>query len=305
MRTGAARIALGARAAGAAGLCILPVGLTFPDKIALRSKVLVQVGEPIELDTDLGRFVAEGEPTDDTNHRAVEALTAEIDHRLRSVSPDFADVEEWLTLDRAAEVTLRATGTGEPTLAARAALARRLGHARAGERAAVRRAVADYTLDCSLAQVTDRDVGPEGDRLLVVRRLVLPAVAVFVALPLLLTGLLVNLVPFLAVNLASLRTRTPVTKGTVRLLTSLVLFPLTWITAAVVTVDGAAAVAGTAALLAVGGFGAMIAIEGLVGFVRSLSAWRGRVERAALLERLRERRAEVVAAVTAATGADA
>ena len=48
LKTGAARIALGARAAGADGLAIVPIGLTFPDKVALRSSALVQVGEPID-----------------------------------------------------------------------------------------------------------------------------------------------------------------------------------------------------------------------------------------------------------------
>jgi glycerol-3-phosphate O-acyltransferase / dihydroxyacetone phosphate acyltransferase len=41
IKTGAARIALGARAAGATRLAIVPVGLTFPDKVALRSSALV------------------------------------------------------------------------------------------------------------------------------------------------------------------------------------------------------------------------------------------------------------------------
>jgi hypothetical protein len=67
----------------------------------------------------------------------------------------------------------------------------------------------------------------------------------------------------------------------------------------VVIVDGAAAVLGTATLLAVGGFVALVAIEGVVGIARSLAAWRGRVDRSAPLGRLRLRRAEVVAAVTA------
>ena len=44
IKTGAARIALGARAAGANDLVVVPVGLTFPDKVALRASALVQIG---------------------------------------------------------------------------------------------------------------------------------------------------------------------------------------------------------------------------------------------------------------------
>ena len=79
IKTGAARIALGARAAGAGSLAIVPVGLTFPDKLALRSSALVQVGEAIDLDT----AVAEG--VDASDVEAVRHLTALIDAGLRDV----------------------------------------------------------------------------------------------------------------------------------------------------------------------------------------------------------------------------
>ena len=50
VRTGAARIALSARASGIHGVTIVPVGLTFDDKLALRSRVLARIGDPIDLD---------------------------------------------------------------------------------------------------------------------------------------------------------------------------------------------------------------------------------------------------------------
>ena len=51
VKTGAARIALGARAAGVAGITILPVvGIHYENKAAFRSRVLVASGEPIDLD---------------------------------------------------------------------------------------------------------------------------------------------------------------------------------------------------------------------------------------------------------------
>src|SRR5690606_7658424 len=70
IKTGAARIALGARAAGAEQVAVVPVGITFPDKIALRPSALVQVGEPVDLDSVVPP------PAGDDDHGAVTHLTA-------------------------------------------------------------------------------------------------------------------------------------------------------------------------------------------------------------------------------------
>jgi 1-acyl-sn-glycerol-3-phosphate acyltransferase len=48
LKTGAARIALGAAKEGAA-VRIVPVGLTYEDKHLFRSEVLIEVGTPIEV----------------------------------------------------------------------------------------------------------------------------------------------------------------------------------------------------------------------------------------------------------------
>ena len=85
LRTGAARIALdGARRAGIRGLQIIPIGLNFERKEKLRSRVLVQVGEPIDVDA--------WAPND--NRTAVEELTAEIEARLRAVTLNFASADD-------------------------------------------------------------------------------------------------------------------------------------------------------------------------------------------------------------------
>ena len=87
IKTGAARIALGARAAGARDVAIVAVGLTFPDKVSLRSSALVQFGLPVDLDV----VAPDGVGPDDTD--AVRQLTGVIDRGIRAVSPDFPDVE--------------------------------------------------------------------------------------------------------------------------------------------------------------------------------------------------------------------
>ena len=50
IRTGLARIALGAQAAGVTGIVIVPVGILYESKFKVRSRALVRVGEPIEVD---------------------------------------------------------------------------------------------------------------------------------------------------------------------------------------------------------------------------------------------------------------
>ena len=84
LRTGAARIALEARDEGGVhGLEIVPVGLTFERKQTPRTRVLVQVGEPIVLD----RWAISGDS-------AVSALTEEIDARLRTVTQNYETVDD-------------------------------------------------------------------------------------------------------------------------------------------------------------------------------------------------------------------
>ncbi len=79
LKTGTARMALQARTSGVGGLAIVPVGFVFEDKSTPRTRVLVEVGEPLSIDTWTG--------VDDTD--AVSRLTAEIDRRLRAVTMNY------------------------------------------------------------------------------------------------------------------------------------------------------------------------------------------------------------------------
>jgi glycerol-3-phosphate O-acyltransferase/dihydroxyacetone phosphate acyltransferase len=84
LKTGAARVALEARDEAQVGnLHIVPVGLTFERKEAPRTRVLVQIGEPIALDY----WRADGE-------MAVSRLTEEIDSRLRRVTLNYETVDD-------------------------------------------------------------------------------------------------------------------------------------------------------------------------------------------------------------------
>jgi hypothetical protein len=139
LKTGAARIALQARDAGVRDLVILPVGLVFENKAEPRTRVLVEVGEPL----DLSAWVL---PSDGT---AAESLTAEIDRRLRAVTINFSSIDhasdvvtvsrlladagdepqslggaapfvETVTLTRRTDAVRHSLGEAEPALAARA-----------------------------------------------------------------------------------------------------------------------------------------------------------------------------------------
>ncbi len=83
LRTGASRIALQARDAGVRGLRLIPVGLTFERKDTPRTRVFVQVGEPIEVD-QWPRVDAEQD---------ARAMTAELDKRLRAVTLNFESAD--------------------------------------------------------------------------------------------------------------------------------------------------------------------------------------------------------------------
>jgi len=84
LKTGAARVALEARDEAQVGnLHIVPVGLTFERKEAPRTRVLVQIGEPIALD----HWRAQGET-------AVVQLTEEIDSRLRRVTLNYETADD-------------------------------------------------------------------------------------------------------------------------------------------------------------------------------------------------------------------
>jgi 1-acyl-sn-glycerol-3-phosphate acyltransferase len=100
LRTGAARMALEAQAAGANGLRVLPLGLVFEEKERPRSRVLVRIGEPLEIDAWRA-----------AHHYAGDAalLTREIDARLRQVTLNFATTDR---ADRAVRVAAALAAIG-------------------------------------------------------------------------------------------------------------------------------------------------------------------------------------------------
>ncbi|HEX4868372.1 MAG TPA: 1-acyl-sn-glycerol-3-phosphate acyltransferase [Acidimicrobiales bacterium] len=299
IKTGAARIALGARTAGADGVVIVPVGLTFPDKVALRSSALVQLGLPIELDSTIPLGVG----ADDVE--AVRRLTAAIDAGLRAVSQDFPDTETALALEQAAHIALSGEDEPDPSLAARYELARQLGRCAPEVQGDVRREVGRYATLLAGLQLTDADViAPTNPRRLL-RSAIGIAVLVVLLGSIVAATVLVNVWPALLVALVSLVVRTPVTKGTVRVLVGLVAFPTAWIVAANVTAEGFLPVTGLVATMAVGALAALWLVERALALALMLLRWRAQLERIAHIDQAEALRAEVVATVRRARAAGA
>jgi len=275
VRTGAARIALGAGAAGISGVTIVPIGLTFDDKLALRSRVLARIGDPIDVDAWVAQVTAGG-AVGDADRAVVQQLTDTIRSRLSDVTPRYADVLERAILGRAADVRLRSDldGPGRIVpLAEREALAQRMADTPPGVSDAVIAAQGAYQLRLDLLRLRDEQLVPPLQRRWLLRRALSLTAYLAVLGVVVLAGIAVNAAPTMVTAAAGRRARAPATKGTVRVLTALVVFPLTWVAVAIaLPVTGVAPT--TLAVLACPIIGA-VAVGGLERTIALARAWAG------------------------------
>ena len=102
VRSGAARLAFQALAAGAQGLKVVPVGLHYEEKARFRSAVWIKVGEPV----DAAEWLAQNQGDE---HLAMRTLTAELNARLKSVVLHL-DEAAWEPLLEDLEALLPAAG---------------------------------------------------------------------------------------------------------------------------------------------------------------------------------------------------
>lgn len=301
IRTGAARIALAARAAGAEGLVVLPIGMAFADKSALRAAALAQVGRPLDLDAEVVDVCGRGD-VDDTDHAAVDALTTAIEARLREVSPDYADRRQARVLARAAEIACRTGGRrARVRIGDTERLAQRLAYAAGDRLERLTDLLARYQLDLALVGLRDHHLEPGYSA----RRLLagfVQAVLVVVATAVLwVPGVAVNAVPYWLVAGAGRAVRDPVMKGTARVGVALVVFPLTWAVWlwALGVRDWRIWIAAFV-VLPTAGIVAVRVVEVAVGAWTAWRGWLGLVERRAWVPEIRADRDRVVEAVTAA-----
>jgi 1-acyl-sn-glycerol-3-phosphate acyltransferase len=228
VRTGAARIALGAHSRGAMGLTIVPVGLIYEDKQRARSRAYVRVGDPIVMDEDLATNPAV--PPDESDGDAVIALTKTIEERLADAALDFETAEQRSALRMAANVELRwehGDPRGRPPVGEVERLADRLSEVHPVAEAAIRAAATDYREGLAAAGVSDAVVAP-GAETAFARRSRAGWVLTVALAPLAAAGLLANAAPTALVYAVGRRPLPPVTHATAKFLTAIVGFSANW-----------------------------------------------------------------------------
>ena len=318
LRTGVARIALQASASGVAGVTIVPVGVTYEDKVAVRGRALVSFGEPIAVPDASHALDESGEPSHEIVHQLTDRLTV----ALQALTPHFSSTEEALALTAAAEISLRTQEDPEPVrMADVAAKSRRLSRAGADPVRELVSLVARYQMLLGFVGLEDEDLVHRVGLKTLARRLVVLGVLLVVLAPVALAGLFANLIPVVLVLIAGLTVKAPVTKGTVRLLVAVVAFPAMWLALAITDgsdgwlgqtarqvtypvdlglgrsiTDRSGAAAGIVVFIAAPLLGAiaLVLAQRLVAFIRSLESWRTLLDRRGQLADVRARRADVV-----------
>ncbi len=230
VKTGAARIALGARQEGTAGIRILPIGIHYENKAALRSNVFINAGTPIDLDASIEQYAPEGQASPD-NRDAVARLTADIELYLRRVAPNFSDWHEAKTLTHAAEVTLRseaADPAAPVSIADRDLLAADLARVDASDKSAIMTATEELDGDLSGVGLTDAEVYHKMGTGSFVGFLIRSALVLLVAIPLALVGLTVNIWPLLLVGAIGFLPVEPAVKATAKPAGAIVFFGIAW-----------------------------------------------------------------------------
>ena len=320
IRTGVARIAIEAAAAGVDGIRIIPVGVSYEDKVSVRGRAIVHFGAPVQVPTDVVLLDERGDP----DHEVVRSLTTAVQSAIEDVTPCFASTDDALALGAAAQITLRSDRLdSQPIPLARSAeVARRLARTDERRRTDLVDKVARYHMRLGFVSLRDEDLAEEGRRRLV-RRVAWLAVLVAALSPLALAGLFINLIPVVLVVLAGLLPSAPVTKGTVRVLVAAIAFPVTWISIAWLdSVSGwvgavlrsmsapASAILGSGAGDRLGAFAGFVVvllapITGLITILlierfwvllRSARSWWTFVARRGQLAEVRERRDAVISA---------
>jgi 1-acyl-sn-glycerol-3-phosphate acyltransferase len=303
IRTGAARIAFGAHASGTARVDIVPVGITYYDKVALRSSVLIQIGDDIDVDKIAVDLEADGHRASPDDREAIRRCTELIEDRLRAITPDFDDPVDWEAADLAAEVSLRTAQDADPPLIDRAERVAALGDVDPETRRHLTDVLGRYHLALASSHVDDKQVVTGAPLRLAIRPLVVAVIAVTLFAPVTLFGLAVNAIPAVLVGATGLFVSVPVTKGTVRVLTGIVVFPIAWIAAAVVLSDDLLMQIGIFLASPIAGFIALAGAAAIFHTVQHALDWRVATERRAAIADLRRRRVDVVAVIDEVLGA--
>ena len=304
IRTGAARIAIGAHARGTMGIRIVPIGLIYERKQRARSRAYVRVGEPIAMDEDLATNPSV--PPDETDRALVVALTERIEEHLADAAVDYESAEQRADLRLAADVALRwehGDPRGRPPMGEIERLADRLSEAPEAAGDEVRAAAERYRDGLAVVGVQDAVVAPGAEEALATRGRFAWLLTLAIA-PFALVGLVANAFGTVAVSLAGRKPAPPVRHATIKFLTAIAAFLLNW--AALRWWILADAPYPWLLTLFVGPICGLAALWCVGRVIRARRARLGLERLAAatgLAEDLRARRARLVEAVRVATGA--
>jgi glycerol-3-phosphate O-acyltransferase/dihydroxyacetone phosphate acyltransferase len=229
LRTGAARIALGAALDdGVDGVVTVAVGLAYDRKARFRSRALVRVGTP-----EAVSGWAETYRRDD--HEAARALTDDMADRLRLVSPDYESWVQAETLRRIADVVDRPTAIvpAEVDLAQREHLAQLLAEG-PGPTDPLYEAFDRYERDLVLLGLSDAQLSASYRSGHLRLMLVWALVKVVAAAPLALVGGVVHVVPYQIMKKVGTLPTNEGVKATVKLLGCFASFTLLYIALGVI-----------------------------------------------------------------------
>lgn len=231
LKTGAARIALGAVSAGKSPasltLRIVPVGLYYTDKTSFRSEALLHVGDPIDV------FPVAIDESGHPSRESVRELTARMESALRTVTLN-AENDEDLDVAKVAEEVFTSVTPHEDNLAERLEFLQKFvsdGSADAGE--SVEKLLAEYDRKLSKLKIESEFLSlADYSKRFILRKAFERSWFLLVLAPFAVVGAIIHApVYFFGKILAWTQTR----KGfhdmssTMKLLNGLALFPATWI----------------------------------------------------------------------------
>ncbi len=237
LKSGAARIALGAVSAGQKHmeLLVVPVGLYYTAKAKFRSAALLYYGKPLTV-TPVA-LDADGEPPE----TEVDALTQRLEQALRQVMLDAGNEEIFASVRRAESIFSSVEETGAKQIPLEKELRRRqrflAGYAYHREHSPERVEALDarlrlYEEDLQQAGLDPAELTPPASTRIVLRQL-LGRLAFFALLALpALVGLVIHYPAYLLIELivmGFIKKDAEDMAATVKLLAALLFFPLTWL----------------------------------------------------------------------------
>lgn len=240
MKSGTARIALEAENLhGPLALKIIPVGMMFESKNVFRSRALIEIGAPIDVDAQQADRTSK---TEVRTTAAARKLTDRISHGLEAVTPNYDNWQEGRLIEQAADMWLQSQSDspGKSGIIETANMRKefrkgyallRTTHPERIESLAAQ--VADYMHLLKGAGLRDENVGAAFSQDALFRSSLAALVTLAGRLPITVLGVLFNAIPFYILRLLSQRQDLD-KRATWSVFAGLFLFPAFWALAALI-----------------------------------------------------------------------